>query len=135
MTITALRKVEASRYQPLLGVPERCSRRPTTSNTSLLYQHVQYSETLRIAFERSSGRCRQRRLREAPHPESLRCTTAAEVRRPGYPVPAQRQAEVLGTPTHAQLSVPYHLLALCSLQGIGCGQRQLIAVTCIAEHA
>jgi len=29
----------------------------------------------------------------------------------------------------------YHYLTLCSLLGIGSGQRQLIAVTCIAEHA
>jgi len=50
--------------------------------------------------------------------------------------PAQRPAEVLGTLTHAQLlrtigSTDTMLLS----QGIGSGQRQLIAVTCIAEHA
>jgi len=50
-------------------------------------------------------------------------------------MPAQRQAEVLGTPMHAQLYVIYNQLTLCTLLGIGSGQRQLIAVTCIAEHA
>jgi len=50
-------------------------------------------------------------------------------------MPAQRPAEVLGTPTHAQLPVLSPQLALCYLIGIGSGQRQLIAVTCIAEHA
>jgi len=33
----------------------------------------------------------------------------------------------------ATYSIP--TLTLCSLQGIGSGQSQLIAVTCIAEHA
>jgi len=50
-------------------------------------------------------------------------------------MPAQRQAETLGTLTHAQLHVVYQPLTVCSLVGIGCGQRQLIAVPCIAEHA
>jgi len=49
--------------------------------------------------------------------------------------PAQRQAEVLGTLTHAQLHVLVKQLTLLLLQGIGSGHRQLIAVTCIAEHA
>jgi len=31
--------------------------------------------------------------------------------------------------------IQYQLPTLCSLVGIGSGQRQLIAVTCIAEHA
>jgi len=38
-------------------------------------------------------------------------------------------SRVLGTPTHAQLPT------LRTLIGIGSGHRQLIAVTCIAEHA
>jgi len=50
-------------------------------------------------------------------------------------MPAQRQAEVLGTLTHAQLHVLYKPTLCSFLQGIGSGQRQLIAVTCIAEHA
>jgi len=49
--------------------------------------------------------------------------------------PAQRPAEVLGTLTHAQLTVLYLNLHYAPWQGIGSGQRQLIAVTCIAEHA
>jgi len=51
-------------------------------------------------------------------------------------MPAQRQAEVLGTPTGLS---GYHYstnnLHYAPLRGIGSGQRQLIAVTCIAEHA
>jgi len=43
--------------------------------------------------------------------------------------PAQRQAEVLGTLTHAQL------VNCVTFAGIDSGQRQLIIVTCIAEHA
>jgi len=49
--------------------------------------------------------------------------------------PAQRPAEVLGTPTHAQLTVGYQHLHYATWVGIGSGHRQLIAVTCIAEHA
>jgi len=49
--------------------------------------------------------------------------------------PAQRHAEVLGTPMHAQLTVPPNSLHYAPSIGIGSGQRQLIAVTCIAEHA
>jgi len=69
------------------------------------------------------------------HPNRLRTTIACEVRRPGYPMPAQRQAEVRGTPTHAQLTVQYIDWHYAPWIGIGSGQRQLIAVTCIAEHA
>jgi len=50
-------------------------------------------------------------------------------------MPAQRQAEVLGTLEHAQLPTVYQPPTLMSLLGIGGGQRQLIAVPCIAEHA
>jgi len=50
-------------------------------------------------------------------------------------MPAQRPAEVLGTPTHAQLIRTILTTYTMLLQGIGSGQRQLIAVTCIAEHA
>jgi len=50
-------------------------------------------------------------------------------------MPAQRPAEVLGTLTHAQLVVLYINLHYVPLLGIGSGHRQLIAVTCIAEHA
>jgi len=50
-------------------------------------------------------------------------------------MPAQRLAEVLGTLTHAQLPVVYNNLHYAPLVGIGSGHRQLIAVTCIAEHA
>jgi len=49
-------------------------------------------------------------------------------------MPAQRQAEVLGAPVHAQLILVYNILHY-SLAGIGSGHRLLIAVTCIAEHA
>jgi len=35
----------------------------------------------------------------------------------------------------AKASVVYRVPTLCYLQGIDSGQRQLIAVTCIAEHA
>jgi len=50
--------------------------------------------------------------------------------------PAQRQAEVLGTLVHAQLPVWYKKQPIYApLLGIGSGHRQLIAVTCIAEHA
>jgi len=50
-------------------------------------------------------------------------------------MPAQRPAEVLGTLTHAQLTTVYKQPALCSFAGIGSEHRQIIAVTCIAEHA
>jgi len=60
---------------------------------------------------------------------------SAQVRRPVYPMPAQRQAEVRGTPTHAQLSVLYRQPTLCSFVRHWERHRQLIAVTCIAEHA
>jgi len=50
-------------------------------------------------------------------------------------MPAQRQAEVLGTLTHAQLYVTYQQLTLCIIDRHWSGHRQLIAVTCIAEHA
>jgi len=50
-------------------------------------------------------------------------------------MPAQRPAEVLGTPEHAQLTTVHHRLHYAPYLGIGSGQRQLIAVTCIAEHA
>jgi len=49
-------------------------------------------------------------------------------------LPAQRQAEVLGTLMHAQLHVLCNSLHYAPLAGIGSGQRQLIAVTCLAEH-
>jgi len=52
-------------------------------------------------------------------------------------MPAQRQAEVLGTLT-GTVRLTYVLTnqsTLCSFVGIGSGHRQLIAVTCIAEHA
>jgi len=49
-------------------------------------------------------------------------------------MPAQRPAEVLGTPTHAQLTICTNRHC-APLLGIGSGHRQLIAVTCIAEHA
>jgi len=49
--------------------------------------------------------------------------------------PAQRPAEVLGTRMHAQLTVLSIILHYASTLGIGSGHRQLIAVTCIAEHA
>jgi len=51
----------------------------------------------------------------------LRYYTSHEVRRPVYPMPAQRQAEVLGTPTHAQLTLTIQQLTLCTLLGIGSG--------------
>jgi len=44
----------------------------------------------------------------------LRCTMLEEVRRPGYPTPAQRPAEVLGTLSHAQLIRTNEQLTLCS---------------------
>jgi len=50
-------------------------------------------------------------------------------------MPAQRQAEVLGTRTHAQLTHTPNTQHYTPLIGIDSGQRQLIAVTCIAEHA
>jgi len=50
-------------------------------------------------------------------------------------MPAQRLAEILGTPTHSQITVLSNSLHYAPLIGIGSGQRQLIAVTCIAEHA
>jgi len=57
-------------------------------------------------------------------------------RRCTIPVPpAQRPAEVLGTLTHAQLLTVYQPLHYAPLIGIGSGHRQLIDVTCIAEHA
>jgi len=50
-------------------------------------------------------------------------------------MPAQRQAKILGT--SCMRSFPYfiNILHYASLLGIGSGQRQLIAVTCLAEHA
>jgi len=50
-------------------------------------------------------------------------------------MPAQRPAEVLGTPTHAQLTRTINQPTLCSFARHWNGQRQFIAVTCIAEHA
>jgi len=50
-------------------------------------------------------------------------------------MPAQRLAEVLGTLGHAQLHTVYISLHYAPSVDIGSGQRQLIAVTCIAEHA
>jgi len=50
-------------------------------------------------------------------------------------VPAQRPAEDLGTPTHAQLTYSILLTYTMLLARPWCGQRQLIAVTCLAEHA
>jgi len=69
---------------------------------------------------------RHSRQREANEPAALLL----------HGMPAQRQAEVLGTLTHAQLtrSILINLQYALSV-GIGSGQRQLIAVTCIAEHA
>jgi len=71
---------------------------------------------------------RQRRLREGKRPS----------RHPYYKrakPPAQRPAEVLGTLAHAQLAVIQSTVTVFLCEGIGSGQRQLIAVTCIAEHA
>jgi len=51
-------------------------------------------------------------------------------------MPAQRLAEILGTPTHAQLSLLFKKTTdTMNLARHWSGQRQLIAVTCIAEHA
>jgi len=50
-------------------------------------------------------------------------------------MPAQRLAEVRDTPTHAQLTYTITQLALCYFTRHWSGQRQLIAVHCIAEHA
>jgi len=51
-------------------------------------------------------------------------------------MPAQRPAEILGTPMHAQLTRTIsNTDTVHPLLGIGSWQRQLIAVTCIAEHA
>jgi len=44
-------------------------------------------------------------------------------------------AEVLGTLAHAQLPILSNSLHYAHFLGIGSGQRQLITVTCIAEHA
>jgi len=60
------------------------------------------------------------------HGPWLRCTLQLPM------PPAQRPAEVLGTLAHAQLTtmLQQHYAPL-----LGIGRRQLIAVTCIAEHA
>jgi len=87
------------------------------------------SKPLLLPSERSSGPARQRRHREGGTAGSAHSTSYLRM-------PAQRPAEVLGTLTHAQLYVLHPQLTLCTfLIGIGSGQRQLIAVTCIAEHA
>jgi len=49
--------------------------------------------------------------------------------------PAQRQAEDLGTPTHAQLSLLLTTTDTMLLPKALERRSQLIAVTCIAEHA
>jgi len=46
----------------------------------------------------------------------------------------QLKQYLVPTPPELAFTV-YKQPTLCSLQGIGSGQRQLIAVTCIAEHA
>jgi len=136
MTVTWLHvRLLASRYQSFLGVPETIH--PKTNN---LTHHVLYRHVLRKHYVLLSSEAREgagiAADREAPHPDRLRTTTTyVQVCRPGYPMPAQRQAEVRGTLTHAQLSVPYHQLTLCSFLRHWERQRQLIAVTCIAEHA
>jgi len=61
---------------------------------------------------------------------ALRCGT---VHISGYTVHQQPAASIPGIP-EPTITV-YHQPTLCSFQGIGSGQRQLIAVTCIAEHA
>jgi len=50
-------------------------------------------------------------------------------------MPAQRVAEVLGTRIACAAIYSIYQSTLYILLGIGSGQRQLIAVTCIAEHA
>jgi len=105
--VASLRKVGSTSLPVLLGVPETVLAKINNLSPTTYYT-LTYSitRTLRIAFERSSGRCRHRRQREAPHTEASHYYVLPEVCRTGYPMPAQRQAEVLGTPTHAQLPVP-----------------------------
>jgi len=53
-----------------------------------------------------------------------------------YPeLPAQRPAEILGTPCMRSYLYHYNNLYYDPSVGIGCEQRQPIAVPCIAEHA
>jgi len=55
----------ASRYQSCSGVPETMPAK-TNNLTRHYYTTCVVTEALRIAFERSSGRCRHSRQREAP---------------------------------------------------------------------
>jgi len=75
---------------------------------------------LRIAFELARG--------GDGVSDSQRASEPVELKR-DLGMPAQRLAEVLGTLSHAQL------VTCIAFLGIGSGHRQLIAVTCIAEHA